>query len=106
MSDEKNNATIELDPEAHELIHQLVVTTNSQLDNIAQHHQPAYGPAILALMTYLVEKTYMSAKMEDANAVIACAQDVGLQNWIDQEEGLREEAPRIVTFDSDGGPGV
>jgi hypothetical protein len=47
----------------------------------------------------------MSAKMEDANAVIQCAQDVGLQNWIDQSEGVREEPPRIVTLDDgqDGG---
>jgi hypothetical protein len=97
--------SIELEPEQHELIHDLVVTTNTQLDNIAQHHQRAYGPAILALMTFLIEKTYMSAKMEDANAVIQCAQDVGLQNWIDQSEGVREEPPRIVTLDDgqDGG---
>jgi len=78
-------------PREHiERIHELVVSTNLQLDNIGTHYEDAYGPALLSLATYVVEKIYQSTKtVEDAAAILASAQDVGLQTWIDQAEAER-----------------
>jgi predicted DsbA family dithiol-disulfide isomerase len=92
----------ELKPEEHERIHELVVTTNTQLDNLSEYFSPAYGPALLALLTYLIEKIYSSAaRIEDANAVIQTAQDVGLQNWVDQEEARGHNNSEVVVDDLD-----
>lgn len=89
----------QLAPDHIERIHELIVTTNTQLDNIGHYYTPAYGPALLALMTYVVEKTYASApSVEQANAMFASAQEVGLQSWVDQEEAKRSKRS-IVTLD-------
>ena len=93
----------EMKPEEIERLHELVTVVEVQLENIGQYHPKIFGPALLSLATFLVEKIYTcSATVEDANAMLASAQDVGLQNWIDQEEFLRKKAaePVIQTLDS------
>ena len=88
-------------PEREDLerLHSAVVAMELQLQDIGEHHPKLFGQALLSMATFLVEKIYLcSPTMEDASALLAAAQDNGLQNWIDQAERQEEEL-RIVTLD-------
>lgn len=92
----------ELTPDEIERLHELCMSVELQLQNIQQHHTKAFGPALLSVATFIVEKIYTcSADAESANLLIGSAMEAGLQNWIDQEERIRTaEASQTQTLDS------
>jgi hypothetical protein len=104
MTEEKVEQTQEeMQPEEVERLHELITVVEVQLENIGAHHPKLFGPALLSLATFLVEKIYTcSATVDDANAVIASASEIGLQNWVDQEEFLRTKAAESVIQTLDG----
>lgn len=103
MTDEKVEQTNEeMTPEEIGRLHEMIAVVELQLENIGKVHPKIFGPALLSLATFVVEKIYTcSATVDDANAMLASAQDVGLQNWVDQEEFIRRKnaEPVIETLD-------
>ena len=85
--------------EEMERLHSAVMAIELQLQDIGAHHPKLLGPALLSMATFMIEKIHTcSDGVEGANALIAAAQEAGLQNWIDQVERMREP-PEIVTLD-------
>lgn len=107
MTDTKDNDTAveqpKMQPEDYGRLHEIVATLEVQFENIGTHYPHLIGPALLAVATHMVEKIYhCSNSVEDANILLASANEVGLQSWVQYEEGRREanNKPQIVTLDS------
>lgn len=102
MTEATEDQTVEVPqmaPEDYQRLHEFVNSIEVQFENIAKHHPALLGPALLAVSTYMVEKVYhCSNGVENANALLACAQEQGLQSWVDEMERQAAAAaePEIV----------
>lgn len=89
----------QLDQAKVERLHSLLVGTEMQLTDIANHHQDIFGNALVALATFIVEKIYHCAPtVEDAAMMLAQAQEQGLENWVRavEAEATKDESGIIV----------
>lgn len=82
MTEQNTNGQLpEIDESGVQAVHELVVATDAQIDRIGREHTNAYGPALLSMATYLVEKIYASSpEAEKADAVIGYAVTEGRKN--------------------------
>ena len=100
MTDETEDQTVEvpqMSQEDMQRLHDLVMSIEVQFENIGRHHPNLMGPAMLSVATFMVEKIYhCSNGMEAAQALLASAQEVGLQNWIDEVERAAANEPQII----------
>jgi hypothetical protein len=101
--DDHTEPTSEPTMKEMERLHSAVMAIELQLQDIGAHHPQILGMALLAMSTFMVEKIYtISATADNANALLAAAQEAGLQNRVDQEERARHSTDndqRIMTLD-------
>ncbi len=101
MTEERTETV--LSPEEEERLHSAIAVIDHQLADIYRHKPELFGPALLSMMTFLVEKTYFcSTNYETSQQLVTAAQEAGLQAWLDYNERQKsngKDGPAIVTLD-------